>query len=740
MAWKNHLTSTPYLVLFTFLIASLGINFSDISAEPFLFRIPSGPTLPGTFDVEVDSLGNIYATFGSNVGKFDSAGNILLEFGSFGSDGGNLSGPRSLVRDSSGNIYVVETFNHRIQKFDSSGNFIMMFGWGVDTGSFAFETCTSSCQAGKSGSGDGEFSSPQGIALDSSGNIYVVDTNNHRIQKFDSSGVFQSKFGLVGSDNGKFSSPQGIALDSSDNIYVTDSNNHRIQKFDSSGVFQSKFGLFGSSDGQLKSPHELTLDNSDNIYVTDRDNRRVQKFDSSGNFIMMFGWGVDTGSSTFEICTSDCQAGILGSDDGQFNTPQGIALDNSGNIYVTDNNNHRIQKFDSSGAFQLTFGSLGFIDGKLSSPQGIARDSSGNIYVAEMFNHRIQKFDSSGNFIMMFGWGVNTGSNSFETCTSSCQAGISGSGDGQFNIPQGIALDSSGNIYVADPGNSRIQKFDSSGVFQLKFGSGCFILTTVGCLDPDGGGPLELGDGQFSAPEDISLDGSGNIYVLDTNNHRVQKFNSAGIFISKFGLTGSGDGQLIFPQGMGLDGSDNIYVADTSNHRIQKFDSSGVFQSKFGSVGPGDGLFNSPRDVAVDSSGNIYVVDSNNGRVQKFNSSGVFQSKFGMPGSAGGQFSLSEKLVLDSSGNIYVTDSGNNRIEIFGFPQCQVPNSGNWIITQSCNIPLDVVVPASILIQNNSVLTINSGVTVTIQSGGNIVIQSGSGVLIKNGGTLQINS
>ena len=732
MYLENIFSKTVFAIFLIVLIAGLGYNFSQVQAEPFLSRIPSGPTLPGVFDVVTDSSGNIYAVFGSNVGKYNSTGTVLLEFGSYGSDEGTINGPRSLARDSSGNFYVVEAFNHRVQKFDSAGNFVMMFGWGVDTGSNLFQTCTSSCQAGISGSGDGQFSSPQGVAVDNSDNIYVVDSNNNRIQKFDSAGAFLSKFGTSGSGNGQFNNPQGMAFDNSGKIYVTDTNNNRIQKFNSTGTFESTFGLFGSSEGQLKAPHDITLDISDNIYVTDRDNRRIQKFDSAGNFVMMFGWGVDSGSSAFEVCTSDCQSGISGSGDGQFSTPQGIAVGGSGDIFVTDNNNHRIQKFSSTGSFQSKFGSLGSEENQFNSPNGIARDSSGNIYVAEAFNHRVQKFDSAGNFVMMFGWGVDTGSSSLEVCTSSCQAGILGSGDGQFSSPKGIVVDSSGNIYVADSNNSRIQKFDSAGMFQSKFGTFCWTVTENGCVDPDGGGPLELGDGQFYDPLDIVLDSSENLLVIDSSNHRVQKFDSSGNFISKI------TGFFTFPQGIGLDSSDNIYVADTANNRVQKLNSTGSLEVSFGSFGTADGFFKSPRDVAVDSSGNPYVVDTNNGRIQKFNSTGGFLSKFGLTGSAGGQFSLSEKVVLDSSGKIYVADSGNNRVEIFGVPSCDVPNSGNWLVTENCLISSDVVTPAGITVQNNSLVTINPGVTVTIPSGHNLTVKSGSGVLIKSGGTMNI--
>ena len=153
-------------------------------------------------------------------------------------------------------------------------------------------------------------------------------------------------------------------------------------------------------------------------------------------------------------------------------------------------------------------------------------------------------------------------------------------------------------LYVSPAANA-------GGVYQFKFGN-------EGCGD----------DGQFHNPVGVAVDGSGNIYVADQVNHRIQVFNSGGVFQFKFGTPGrgdgTGDGQFNSPEGVAVDGSGKIYVADQANHRIQVFDSGGVFQLKFGTTGSGDGQFNSPYGVAVDGSGNIYVADTHNHRIQVF--------------------------------------------------------------------------------------------------------------------------
>ena len=161
---------------------------------------------------------------------------------------------------------------------------------------------------GNSGSGDGQLAGPTGVALDSSGNIYAVDSGNNRIQKFDSSGDFIAKWGTLGSEEGQFKNPYAIAIDSSGNLYVSDSGNDRIQKFDSNGNFVAKWGSSGSGKGQFSNPKGIAVDSSGNVYVVDQGYSRIQKFTSSGTFITS--WSTDY-------------------------RPDGIAVDSSGNVYVS---------------------------------------------------------------------------------------------------------------------------------------------------------------------------------------------------------------------------------------------------------------------------------------------------------------------------------------------------------------------------------------------------------------------
>ncbi|PKM48904.1 MAG: hypothetical protein CVV02_18305 [Firmicutes bacterium HGW-Firmicutes-7] len=226
---------------------------------------------------------------------------------------------------------------------------------------------------GSSGSGNGQFNSPRGVAVDCGGNIYVADTANHRIQKLNADGVPVATWGSYGSGNGQFSNPNGLAVDSEGNIYVADLSNHRIQKLNAEGTHVATWGSFGSGNGQFRYPRGLAVDSGGNIYVADSNNHRIQKLNAEGTPVAT--WGSS------------------GSGNGQFNNPDGVAIDSGGNIYVADINNHRIQKLNAEGTHEATWGSPGSGDGQFNYPRGVAVDSGGNIYVADTENHRIQFMD-----------------------------------------------------------------------------------------------------------------------------------------------------------------------------------------------------------------------------------------------------------------------------------------------------------------------------------------------------------
>ncbi|HEY9407902.1 MAG TPA: PQQ-dependent sugar dehydrogenase [Nitrososphaera sp.] len=228
--------------------------------------------------------------------------------------------------------------------------------------------------------------------------------------------------------------------------------------------------------------------------------------------------------------------------DSRFNAPEGIALDQQGNVYVVDKDNDRIQKFSANGSFIGELGRHGVQNGTFKNPEGIALDQQSNIYVVDTGNNRIEKFSSnfSGNF-----------SANSPNGTYLAEWGKYGvEPDSRFNAPEGIAVDRKGNVYVVDTGNNRIQKFSANGIFLGKFGS------------------FGTNDASFDAPEGIAVDQLGNVYVVDTGNNRIQKFSGNGTFLGKFGSFGPGEDQFKYPSAVAVDSQGNIFIADTSNNRV----------------------------------------------------------------------------------------------------------------------------------------------------------------------------
>ncbi|MGA1869868.1 MAG: 6-bladed beta-propeller [bacterium] len=488
------------------------------------------------------------------------------------------------------------------------------------------------------------FSHPQGIAIDASGNVYLVDYMNHCIKKFSSDGYFITTWGTYGYGDGQFASPSAIAIDESGNVYVgdhrlkydpslgTNVDERRIQKFTSDGKFITTWGSEGSDNGQFKLPRGIALDDKGNVYVIDWSSNCIQKFTSEGKFITR--WGSE------------------GDSDGEFNGPFDIAIDGSGNVYVADTGNRRIQKFTSDGRFIAKWCSYGSRDGQLQWPWGIDIAKNGNIYVADVMNNRIQKFTANGEFITK--WGSE------------------GDGNGEFDKPFGVTIDGSENVYVVDTGNNRIQKFTSDGTFITTWGS-----------EGDG-------DGEFNGPFGIALDEIGDVYVADTDNSRIQKFTADGKFITTWGSKGEGDGEFSHPHGITVDEIGDIYVADTDNSRIQKFTADGKFITTWGSEGYDNGEFSRPCGIAVDGNGFVYVADytervgwhSEYGTIryfliQRFTSDGQFITKWGEQGHNPDQVYLPKGLAVNPiNGHIYISNFHSIKV----FKKTSIPSKSKAII------------------------------------------------------------
>jgi len=650
------------------------LNTSSIAQGGFTGSV-SGVTCGTTYHYRAfatNALGNAY---GDDVSFVACANISTLPPSSIKNNGANLNG----------------TLNGTGSTISEQG-----FQWGTSTSygntinntpnNDVFYNYTS--QFGSAGSGDGQFTNPGQTAKDSSNNIYVVDSGNNRVQKFDNDGNYLSQFGSAGSGDGQFATPLGIVIDNNNNIYVADSGNNRIQKFNSSGGYIGEFGSTGSGDGQFSYPTGMGLDSSGNIYVADTGNSRIQKFNSSGNYLSQFG--------------------SYGSESGQFDGPVSVEVSVLNRIYVSDQVNNRVQVFNMDGAYQ---GQLNDIN----TPTGLDSDAQGNIYVASGGSNNVQLYDPNGGLIQEYG--------SF------------GSGDGEFNFPGSVNLDGNGNIFVGEYLGNRIQKFSLTPVFKL--GSFSASLSDLSCdvtyhyraFITNEEGTFYGQDQTFTACLTMSTNqassvsnsaGTLNGSVASTNNTIVRRgfeygtspsfgsssFNTTGSystnFTSEFGSLGASNGQFNYLQsalGSSIDNDGNIYVVDSGNYRVQKFDNNGNYLSQFGSYGSGDGQFIAPSDIAINPDGNLFVIDPGNNRIQLFSPDGAYLDQFptgapgitleidknnfgylvGIPGSSyvvkvnftngevlpigsqgtgPGQWVSPLSTATDSQGNIYVSDLG----------------------------------------------------------------------------------
>ncbi len=548
--------------------------------------------------VAVDSDGNIYVADRLNfrVQKFSPEGDFLAKWGRQGDNPGEFRALWGLAVDADGNVYTTEQNNNRIQKFTSDGQFLMIIG--------------------SEGEGNGQLRRPTGVAVSPNGDVYVADTMNDRIQRFGADGTFIQAWGSGGSGAGQFSQPNGIDIGPSGDVYVADTGNNRIKKYTKTG---SLITFWGSSEDRVLFPSDVAVDADENVYVAD--GGFVTKFSSIGEPLRRWGGA--------------------GAAAGLFFWPESIAVGPSGDVYVSESLNHRVQRFSAGGSFKLQIGSDVSGPGSSRSPMAVAVAPDGNLLVADFWDAKILRFDPSGTFLSEFG------EKGFEFQ--------------QLETPTNIAVDSFGNIYVdgsrgGDLGQG-ILKFDMSGGFITSWGR-------------EGTGP-----GEFLQIEGIGLDRRGRVYVVDPEINRIQVFTASGEFLHEWGSAGTGAGFFDQPNGIAIDADDSVYVTDWGNGRIQKFTTDGDFIAMWGEMGDSPGQFIGPADIALDHLGNVYVADASLGRVQMFTSDGEFLTGWGDEDVEPRNLTAPWGVAVDSSGHVYVADNRGGAVRVYTSPALTGPAS-----------------------------------------------------------------
>jgi len=538
-----------------------------------------GPAVNASFwdprDVAMDQVGNLYVADLSHhrIRKIDASGVITTVAGNgvagFSGDGGSASSaslnfPSGVALDAAGNLYIADKDNERIRKVSPSGIISTVAGNGV-----ADRT-----------SGDGgpatqaALNAPVRLAVDRGGNLYVA-TNTH-IRKVDAKGVITTvaNTGAAGFSgdggpavNALLNFPTGLALDSGSNLYIADTNNGRIRKVTADGIISTIAGVglinFSGDGGaanlaSLSEPVGVVADAAGNVFVSDTYNHRIRKVSADGVITTVAGNGMagfsgDGGSAT--------RASL--------NEPGGAAIDQAGNVYVADFRNNRIRKIDFLGTITTAAGtgSAGFsgdggpaTNARLWGPADVTRDAVGNLYIADSSNSRLRRVSTDGAITTVAGSGT---------------AGFSGDGGpavkASLDNPTGVAIDSAGNLYIADSGNSRVRKVTPDGVINTVAGGGSAAFS------------YHEGDPATSAqlynPTRVAVDAAGNLYIGHTNCAAVSQVGTDGkirTVAGKHGYGFSGDGglatsaKLNFPVGVAFDARGNLYIADRDNQRIRK--------------------------------------------------------------------------------------------------------------------------------------------------------------------------
>jgi sugar lactone lactonase YvrE len=677
------------------------------------------PYVPG---IAVDKAGNSYfaATSWNAVFRVDAATGQLTRFAGSGIEGysgdngpaisAQLYQPFGVAVDASGSVYIADTWNNVIRKV-SNGVITTIAGNGTNGYSGDNGPATKA-----------EMEQPLAVAVDASGNVYIADEGNNVIRKV-SSGTIATIAGNgtkgYSGDNGPATSaeltwPCGVGVDASGNVYVADTYNNVVRKVSNGTITPfagNGTGGYAGDNGpaanaQLSLPYGVGVDASGNVYIADYGNGGIRKV-SNGTITTIAGNGTQGYSGDNGPATS-----------AELKWPRGVAVDTSGNVYIADTGNYVVRKVSNgviatlAGGASGIFGDNGPASGALLiQPYGVAVDAAGNLYVADTDNYAVRKI-SNGVISTIAGNGREGYSGDNGPATSA-----------ELGPSQSLAVDTSGNVYIADADDQVIRKV-SNGVITTFAGNG-----SRGYSGDDGPATSAM----LLFPNGVAADASGNVYIADSGNRVIRKVSNG--VITTFAGNGSqgysGDhgpaasAQLNSPDGVAVDASGTVYIADSGNYAIRKV-SNGVITTIAGNGSYGysgdNGAATSaelgfPAAVAVDPAGDVYIADTDNDVIRRI-SNGVIATiagfdSVGYSGDNGPATSATLRwpwgVAVDASGKVYIADTDNNVIRVL-VPTLSAQAAS--LTAKSASGSLQVDVPAGVhwtASSNDSWITITGG-------------------------------
>ncbi|MFN8207892.1 MAG: T9SS type A sorting domain-containing protein [Bacteroidales bacterium] len=633
--------------------------------------------------MEFDAQGNLFITNDVPwiVQKVDAAsGKICRIAGNnmWGHDANNKPALESLFNipfgvalDDSGNIYISERYASRIWKISKSNGIVTAYAGNGTIGS----------------SGDGglalnaNLNMPQGLAFDAQMNLYLADESNHRIRKISrSTGIITtvagngtSGFSGDGSPavNASLSAPADVAIDGAGNIYIADAGNKRIRRVDhltgniSTIAGNGNYGGTGDNgpavNATFMAPVELVCDTAGDVFLADFEDNRVRRIDVSSGIIRAF---AGTGSYGY---SGDGGLAVTAA----MARPSALAFDKDWNLNIADFANRRIRKVEASTGTISTYAGTGKFGwgnniparkAVFSGPWGVVPDNKGNMFIADESGQRICKLDLATELLTEIAGDGSQGYN----------------GDGiqaltaRLNGPTGLALDTAGNLFIADKYNHRIRKLNlATGIISTIAGTGASGFSGDSSLATIA---------KLSQPAFLAFDKDWNLLIADKDNHRIRKINmqTGKIYtVAGNGVAGyQGDGgpgiqaSLNSPHGIVVDNNNQLYISDRNNHVIRKWDPVSKTISTIAGNGTagfsGDGgpastaQLNLPAGVALDRDGNLLIADYQNNRMRKVDlQSGIISTLAGFGGRIYPRENiLAYETMLDQVAGVSVDTSG----------------------------------------------------------------------------------